>query len=104
MSWPTGSSRSSRTGSRSRAVDATALALQIGSRAPDFVDMLGVDGKRSSLDSFDDGRFLVLVFISTGCPTVRAFEDRLAEIDATYSGHGVRLVAVNANNPYLSPG
>jgi peroxiredoxin len=82
----------------------TTLALHIGSAAPDFTDLVGVDGKRSSLSSFDDARFLIVVFISTGCPTVRAFEDRLAEIDATFARDGARLVAINANNPYLSPG
>jgi len=86
-------------------MDATATsALQIGSNSPGFSDLLGVDGKRYSLSSFDDARFLVVVFTSNGCPTVRAFEARLAEIDATYALDGVRVVAINANNAYLSPG
>lgn len=86
-------------------MDATAtFALQIGAQAPDFSDLLGVDANRYSLSSFEDTRLLVVVFTSNGCPTVRAFEDRLAEIHATYARDGVRVVAVNANNPYLSPG
>jgi hypothetical protein len=44
------------------------------------------------------------VFTSNGCPTVRAYEDRLAEIQHCYADRGVQLVAVNANDPYLSPG
>jgi peroxiredoxin len=86
-------------------MDATAtLALQIGASAPEFSDLVGVDASRYSLSSFEDRRFLVLVFTSNGCPTVRAFEDRLGEIDATYARDGVRVVAINSNNPYLSPG
>jgi peroxiredoxin len=65
---------------------------------------LGVDGRRYSLSSFADARYLIVVFTSNGCPTVRAFEDRLAHIEATHAGAGVRLVAINANNPHLSPG
>jgi peroxiredoxin len=86
-------------------MDATAtFALQIGARAPEFDNLAGVDGKRYSLSSFEHSRLLVVVFTSNGCPTVRAFEDRLAEIDATHTSHGVRVVAINSNNPYLSPG
>jgi peroxiredoxin len=86
-------------------MDATAsVALDIGASAPQFSDLLGVDGRRYSLSSFEDRRLLVVVFISNGCPTVRAFEDRLAEIEATYAPDGVRVVAINANNPHLSPG
>src|SRR5205823_10931229 len=86
------------------AMDATAtLTLQIGASAPEFSDLRGVDGNRYSLSSFDDSRFLVVVFTSNGCPTVRAFEERLGKIAATYAGDAVRVVAINANNPYLSP-
>lgn len=80
------------------------FALDIGTRAPEFSDLLGVDGWRYSLSSFDDSRLLIVVFTSNGCPTVRAFENRLAEIDATHARDRVRVVAINANNPYLSPG
>ena len=86
-------------------MDATATsALQIGARAPEFSDLLGVDGNRYSLSSFYDCRLLIVVFTSNGCPTVRAFEDGLAEIDTAYARNGVRVAAINANNPYLSPG
>jgi peroxiredoxin len=82
----------------------TTFALQIGASAPEFSDLAGVDGERYSLSSFQDSRVLVVVFTSNGCPTVRAFEDRLGEIDATHAADGVRVVAINSNNPYLSPG
>jgi peroxiredoxin len=65
---------------------------------------LGIDGRRYSLSSFDDSRLLVVVFTSNGCPTVRAFESRLGEIQGTHGRESVRVVAINSNNPYLSPG
>jgi len=86
-------------------MDATAAtpALGIGARAPDFSGLLGTDGGRYSLSSFEDARLLIFVFASNGCPTVRAYEDRLTALQDAYRAQGVRLVAINSNNPYLSP-
>ena len=45
----------------------------------------------------------MLVFISGGCPTARSYEDRLIGLAARWHRAGVRLVAINSNNPHLSP-
>ena len=75
----------------------------IGAEAPDFGNLLGVDGERYSLSSFQDKRLLVLLFISNGCPTVKACQDRIIKIQKDYSGKKVQLLALNSNNSYLSP-
>jgi peroxiredoxin len=75
----------------------------IGVGAPDFGNLLGVDGERYSLSSFQDKRLLVLLFISNGCPTVKASQDRIIRIQRDYSGKNVQLLALNSNNSYLSP-
>ncbi len=77
--------------------------LTIGVGAPDFGNLLGVDGERYSLSSFQDRRLLVLLFISNGCPTVKACQDRMIRIQRDYSERKVQLVALNSNNSYLSP-
>jgi len=77
--------------------------LTIGVGAPDFGNLLGVDGERYSLSSFQDKRLLVLLFISNGCPTVKACQDRLIKIQRDYSEKNVGLLALNSNNSYLSP-
>src|SRR5437867_3850058 len=77
--------------------------LTIGVGAPDFGNLLGVDGERYSLSSFQDKRLLVLLFISNGCPTVKACQDRMIRIQKDYSERKVQLVALNSNNSYLSP-
>jgi len=77
--------------------------LPIGVGAPDFGNLLGVDGERYSLSSFQDKRLLVLLFISNGCPTVKACQDRMIRIQKDYSGKNVQLLALNSNNSYLSP-
>ena len=77
--------------------------LTIGVGAPDFGYLLGVDGERYSLSSFQDKKLLVLMFISNGCPTVKACQDRMIRIQKDYSSKNVQLLALNSNNSYLSP-
>lgn len=75
----------------------------LGQRAPDFRDLLGVDGRRLGLSSFDDAPLLVIIFSCNGCPTVKASEERMIALQAAYSHNGLQLVAINSNNSYLSP-
>jgi peroxiredoxin len=77
--------------------------LTLGAGAPDFGNLLGVDGERYSLSSFQDKRLLALLFISNGCPTVKACQDRMIKIQKDYASKNVQLLALNSNNPYLSP-
>ena len=77
--------------------------MKIGAHAPDFDGLLGVDGARYSLGGFADKELLAVVFSCNGCPTVRAAEDGLVALQEAYAGRRVQLLAINANNPYLSP-
>ena len=81
----------------------TATGLEIGAPAPVSPQMPGVDGRTHSLEEFAEASALVVVFIGNGCPTVRAYEDRLKDLHEKYTARGVQLVAVNSNNPHLSP-
>lgn len=76
--------------------------LQTGS---DFGPLPAANGSASelSLASFASHPIIGIVFICTGCPTVRAFEDRLMALQADRASAGLQLVAINSNNPYLSP-
>ena len=77
--------------------------LTIGQKAPDFQALPGVDGGSYTLASFAGAPVLVLIFTCNGCPTVKANEGRLVELQATYAPRGVQLIAINANNASLSP-
>ncbi|MDP3919330.1 MAG: thioredoxin family protein [Candidatus Omnitrophota bacterium] len=70
----------------------------LGQPAPDF-QLRGVDGNDYSLSSFSDSRVLVVMFICNHCPYVVAIEDRLIELQRDYSGKGVQLVGICANDP-----
>jgi len=79
------------------------VAPGLGQPAPDFHDLPGADGERYSLSSFDGKEVLVVVFSANGCPTAKSCEDRLIALQEAYGSRGLQLVAINSNNPYLSP-
>ena len=77
--------------------------ISLGGQAPPFTGLMGVDGRSYALHSFDDKAVLVLVFVGNGCPTVRLYEERLAQLRDRHGDAGVQIVLVNSNNPHLSP-
>ena len=72
--------------------------LAIGSKAPDF-NLPGIDGKNYTLESFKDEKVLVIAFICNHCPTSQAYEERLIKLTSDYADKGVKVVAINPNNP-----
>ena len=76
--------------------------LALGGAGLDFADLPGADGSTYSLASFDTSPGLAIVFVASGCPTVRYYVDRLATLQLSRAD-GLQIVAVNANNPHLSP-
>jgi len=74
------------------------VTLPIGSKAPDF-DLPGTDGKNYTLKSFEQAKVLVIAFICNHCPTSQAYEERLIKLTSDYASRGVKLVAINSNNP-----
>lgn len=81
----------------------TAQPIELGHKAPAFGELRGADGESYRLSSFDGSRVLAVVFISNGCPTVNVYNDRLIELQRAYRDKGLQVVAINSNNPYLSP-
>jgi peroxiredoxin len=72
-------------------------SLAIGSDAPSFRSLPGVDNKSYSLQDFSGARILVVVFSCNHCPYVQAYEDRMIGFEKDYGPKGVRLVAINSN-------
>lgn len=70
--------------------------LKIGTEAPDF-NLTGTDDKKYSLDSFKDKDALIVVFSCNHCPYVKAYEDRLIQIQNDYKDK-LAVVAINAND------
>jgi hypothetical protein len=77
--------------------------LSIGAPGPSFADLLGTDGRRYGLSSFDDHEVVVLLFSSNRCPTAKAYGSRMNRLQAAYGPRGVQLVVLNSNDPGLYP-
>ncbi|MBI2648517.1 MAG: redoxin family protein, partial [Thaumarchaeota archaeon] len=77
--------------------------LALGESAPSFENLLAADGKRYSLDSFDDRPVLAIIFSCNHCPYVMAYEDRMVATQTDYADKGVQLVAINSNDAKSYP-
>lgn len=76
--------------------------LKVGDKAADF-KLKNVDGKYVSLSDFKDAKGFVVVFTCNECPYAKAYQDRLISIDKKYKLKGFPVIAVNPNDPSLSP-
>ncbi len=72
--------------------------LQIGDAAPDF-ELIGVDEETHTLNYYADAKLLMVAFLSNHCPTSQAVEGRIKRLVKDYKGRGLRLVAINPNDP-----
>ncbi len=69
--------------------------LTLGSKAPDF-NLPATDGKLYSLDSFNNKRFLIIIFSCNHCPYVQAYEDRIIEIQNDFN-QTLSVAAISSN-------
>lgn len=71
--------------------------VRIGDKAIPF-NLPGVDNGTHSLAEYSSKNAVVVIFSCNHCPYVRAWEDRMIQIQADYAASGVQLVAINAND------
>lgn len=76
---------------------ALAAELAVGTRAPEFKGLEGVDGKRISLDDFKDAKVLIVCFHCNECPVATDYQDRYIEFVKKYQDKGVAFVAINCD-------
>ncbi len=74
-----------------------ATARGIGSTVTDFT-MTDVNGAKQSLSSIKGAKGTVLIFISSRCPVVRAYNERMEALAKEYKAKGVNFVGVNSNS------
>jgi peroxiredoxin len=77
-------------------------AVPLGTSAPPF-SLPGTDGRTYDLDSFKDGKALMVVFMCNHCPYVLAWIDRIVAIALNFAPQGLQTVGVNANDPVSYP-
>ncbi|HLT87077.1 MAG TPA: thioredoxin family protein [Sphingobacterium sp.] len=74
----------------------------IGDQATDF-SLQGVDGKTVSLSDYADAKGYIVIFTCNTCPFAVAYEDRINALDKKYKPLGFPVIAINPNDPELSP-
>ena len=72
--------------------------LPLGTIAPKFQLPDVVSGKTISLDTFNDDRALLIMFICQHCPFVKHVQSELAKIGRDYSQKPLGIVAISAND------
>lgn len=55
------------------------------------------NGKTSSFNSLKGKNGTVLIFLSTQCPVVKGYDERINQIAADYQAKGINFVGVNSN-------
>lgn len=76
--------------------------LKIDDRAISF-QLPGVDGKKHALNDYEGKHAVVVIFSCNHCPYVRAWEDRMVQVQTDYMSKGVQLLAINANDATQYP-
>jgi peroxiredoxin len=71
--------------------------LDIGSKAPEWKDLEGVDGKKHGLTELKKAKAVVVVFTCNHCPVAKSYEKRLTEFTKKYEEKGVRVVAISVS-------
>jgi peroxiredoxin len=73
-----------------------------GDNASDF-KLKNVDGKFVSLADFPKAKGFIVIFTCNHCPYAKAYQDRIIDIDKKYKQLGYPVIAINSNDPGLSP-
>lgn len=74
----------------------------LGSIAPDF-NLPGVDGKNYSLNSFQDKKALLVMFMCNHCPYVIAVQSRINALAREFQSQGVGVIGINPNDTVKYP-
>ena len=78
-----------------------ARVCDFGWKAAPF-DLLGVDGKRHTLDSARGPNGLLVMFICNHCPYVKAVIDKIVRDCKELSAHGIGAIGIMSNDPAYS--
>lgn len=62
-----------------------------------------VDGKTYSTADFADKEALAVIFSCNHCPYVKAWEDRMVEIQRDYRDKGIEFLVISSNDPAKYP-
>ncbi len=76
--------------------------LKPGDKAVPF-SLINVDGKTVSLSDYSSRKGVIVIFTCNPCPFAKAYEQRIIDLHNKYESMGFPVVAINSNNPEVSP-
>jgi peroxiredoxin len=80
-----------------------AVPYKPGDFADDF-SLKNVNGSEVSLSGIPNARGFIVVFMCNTCPVVKAYENRIIELNNKFSDKGYPVIAINSNDMTVSPG
>jgi peroxiredoxin len=75
----------------------------VGDTVSDF-KLKNVNGKMVSLADFKDADGVIVIFDCNTCPFSKAYNERIIELSKKYKSQKYPVVAINSNDPEISPG
>ena len=78
------------------ALAANAQGLAVGSAMDNF-SMPDVNGKVHTLNEMKGKNGAVIMFVSSQCPVVKGYNDRMNEIATSYAAKGITFIGINSN-------
>ena len=73
-----------------------------GDKAMDF-KLKNVDGKMVSLSDYKSAKGFIVTFTCNHCPFAKMYEERIMALDKKYASQGYPVIAINPNDPAVSP-
>lgn len=77
--------------------------LSVGATLDDFA-LPDTAGHTKTLNELKGSKGVVLMFVSSQCPVVKAYDDRMNAIAADYASRGIAFIGINANATEMEPG
>jgi peroxiredoxin len=74
-----------------------------GDFADDFT-LKNVSGSEVSLSGIANTKGFIVIFMCNTCPVVKAYEERIIDLNNKFSARGYPVIAINSNDKNVSPG
>lgn len=76
---------------------------EVGDTVADF-KLKNTDGKMVALSDFKSAKGVVVIFDCNTCPYSKAYNERIIELNKNYASKGFPVIAIQPNDPAISPG
>ena len=75
---------------------ANAQGLAVGAKMENF-SLADISGKMQTLNSLKGSKGAVVIFVSSKCPVVGMYNERINQLAADYKAKGINLIGINSN-------